>query len=502
LQSTSSPASKKFLEISYVFKKRKLLFGIAVLAAAAALAGFYVLEGAKKAAGSYITDTVKKGTVTNTIPATGTVEPVSTVSLSFKNAEIIKKIYVKVGDHVTAGQLLAEQETDNLEAQLIQSEASLKSAVAKLELLKNGATAEEIAQAGASVRMAQADYELAKLDLERYQKLFQEGAISQADLDNKKSSYVSAAAKLEQARQSLKSLQAGNRPEDIAAAAAQVESSSAQLKMAEKDLAGAKMVSPMDGIISAVNGGEGQRAAANNNNTSSGSGFIVIISEALQVKAQVNEADIGKLEVGQQAEITVNSFPGKTFTGKVSSISPQATTVSNVQVYDTIIQLDENQPGLKAGMPANVNIIINRHENTLTVPKGAVTYAASYLNKTGQDSSARQAASGSGNSSSTRSSAKNAGSTASGRETGVSQPVKERDQKQQASVLILDKSGNPVPRRVALGLSDQKNYEVLEGLNEGDTVIVGASGTTGTNTGSSNSRTSGLPFMPGGMIRR
>ncbi len=478
------------IKISGVLKRKKLLLCVAALVAAA-LVGFYALGGAKKAESNYITDTVKKGAVTNTIPATGMIEPVNTVSLNFKNAEIIKKIYVKVGDRVTAGQLLAEQESDNLELQLSQSAAILKGAVAKLELLKNGSTAEDIAQAEVSLSMARSAYDLARTNLERNQMLFDGGAVSQSDLDTAKNEYAGAEGKLKQAEVSLQSLRNGNRQEDIDVQAAQVENSSAQLQIAQKDLAGTRMVSPMGGIISEVNGGEGQRATANNNSTSgSGAGFVVVISEALQVKAQVNEADIGKLEVGQMAELTVNSFPNKTFTGKVSSISPQASTVSNVQVYDTIIQLDENRQGLKAGMPANINIIITKSDNALTVAKGAVTYAAGYLNKTGQGVSVRPASIDGGNSGSA------GGPKSSGGGTAAPGPAKVK-----ANVLILDQSGKPVPRQVVLGLSDQKNYEVLEGLTEGDMVVVGAGGATGTgdtSSRSSNTGAGGMPFIRGG----
>ncbi|MFA4885375.1 MAG: efflux RND transporter periplasmic adaptor subunit [Desulfotomaculaceae bacterium] len=465
MQKLSNPVSKQLNKISP--KRKKILFSTVAIVVAA-LVGYYFLWGSKKAGNTYITSTVKKGTVANTIPATGTIEPVSTVALSYENAEIINKIYVKVGDHVTTGQLLAEQEEDDLNAQMIQSSASLKSAAAKLELLQNGATEEEIVKAEISVKTAQSAYTQAKSNLERNQTLFDAGVISQSDFDTVNNSYVSAEGNLTQAEVSLKALLAGNRPEDIAAAAATVESSSAQLKIAQKTLAGTKMSSPMNGIVSVINGGEGQRASANNNSTSSSSGFITLISEALQVEAQVNEADIGSLEIGQVAELTVNSFPNKTFTGKVSSISPVAATVSNVQVYDTVIQLDENQTGLKAGMPATITIIVEESENTLTVPKGAVTYAA------------KQSGAGNNN----------------GAGGGT-------------NVIVMDRSGNMTTRKVVLGLSDSSNYEVLEGLNEGETVVIGTGGTasttsTGTSSSSSKSgtttttRSSGSPLMGGG----
>jgi HlyD family secretion protein len=272
------------------------------------------------------------------------------------------------------------------------------------------------------------------------------GAVTQSELDSANNSYISAEGSLRQAEASLQTTQAGATAAEIAAAEASYESSSAQLKMAQKELSGAKMTSPMNGIVSEINGGEGQRASANNNSTSSSNGFMTVISEKLQVEAQVNEADIGSLELGQVAELTVNAFPNKTFTGKVSSISPIATTVSNVQVYDTVITLDDNQNELKAGMPATITIIVEESENTLTVPKGAVTYAA------------KQGGNGGGR-----------------------------------SVIVMDKSGSLETRPVELGLSDSSNYEVLSGLSEGETVVIGAgssSGTSSTGTGTSSGTSS------------
>ncbi len=454
-----SSLSAKLNKVPGLFKKKKFLYGT-IAAAVLLTIGCYYFWGGSKSESGYLTSTVKKGIVAKTIPATGTIEPVSTVSLSFENAEIIKKIHVKVGDHVTTGQLLAEQEEDDLQAQVSQSSASLKSAAAKLSDLEDGATKEELIKAVVSFNTAKASYDQAKTNLERYQNLFAVGAVTQSELDSANNSYIGAEGNLRQAEASLQTTQAGATAAEIAAAEASYESSSAQLKMAQKELSGAQMTSPMNGIVSEINGGEGQRATANNNTTSSTNGFMALISEALQVDAQVNEADIGSLQIGQAAELTVNSFPNKTFTGRVSSISPIATTVSNVQVYNTVIQLDNNQTGLKAGMPATITIIVEKSENTLTVPKGAVTYAA-----------------------------KQAGNSGGGR-----------------NVIVMNKSGGLETRPVELGLSDSSSYEVLAGLNEGETVIIGTgtagSTSSGTSSGSSNSsstnRTSGTPFMGAG----
>ncbi|WP_347490602.1 HlyD family secretion protein [Desulfoscipio sp. XC116] len=466
---------------------------IAVLAIVLiALAGFYYLRGVKKAEGGYIAEAVQKGTVSSTISANGIVEPVDTVSLSFKNSEVINKIHVKLGDHVTTGQLLAEQDTANLQAQLTQASASLKSAVANLAIQRNSARPEEIAQAEANVSAARASYELAEANWERNKQLLQQEYISQAEFDQINNEYVNAEAQLKQAEESLKLLKAGNRPEEIEAASAQVDSNRAQLQMAEKELAESKIFSPIEGIVSAINGAEGQRATANNNNTSGG-GFVDIISEVLQVKAQVNESDIGKLKVGQQAEFTVNSFPEKTFTGRVSSISPQAYAESNVQLYDAIIQLDKNQTGLMAGMPANVNIIVERQENALTIPKGAVTYALSFQNKMRQSGDQKDKSTVGSENNGRASSTRPGGDTRTGLNGAAGDAVKGNTLKQQDVVIVLDESKKPVVRQVVLGLSDLSRYEVIEGLSMGEKVVVGV---LGQNTGNLSGQ-SGNPLMPG-----
>ncbi len=471
---------EKAMHLAARLKKPKVIAALALLAAALCATYFFVVSPRQSSA-EYLTDTVKRGNVTSAVSASGTVEPVTSVTLGFKNAEVITAIYVKVGDRVKKGQLLAEQASDNLEAEARQAQANVKNASARLSLLVNGARPEELEQARANLKAAEASFEVAKANLERYEKLYREGAIAQSEYDKCYADYVSAEAKLTSAKESLKALEAGNRAEDIEAARAQLESSEAQMLMAQNNLAGTKLVSPIDGIVSSLNGAVGQRATANNNNTTGG-GFITIISEELQVKAQVNESDIGKVKEGQKAEFTVNSFPGQTFSGTVLSISPQAYTVSNVQIYDVYIALSQNYPELKAGMPANVSIIIDRRENVLTVPKGAVTFAQGQLAKNNQSGTAR-AESGSSRQQDARTGEKG-GQGGDGQKRG-----------QPSYVYVLDNSGKPSQRQVVLGLSDLRNYEVISGLNEGEVVITGLLNQVSNKTSSSQS--GGLPFMGG-----
>ncbi len=473
MQNENKSFLMKLCYLTARFKKKKLMFGI-IGAAGISIALYLVLSGPSKASGEYLTGTVKKGTITKSISASGSIEPVSTISMSFKNAEIVKKIYVNVGDNVKKGQLLAELNTSNLETDVRQAKANLKSAQASLNALLRGATQVEKDKAEADMSKAQASYDVAKSTLERNRELYNAGALSKSELEAYEKEFTNAQAELKQANATLKDLLDGEAQEDIAAAEAKLESARASLEESESDLADATMISPVDGIVSGISGAEGQRASANNNSTS-GDGFLELISEALQVKAQVNEGDIGKARVGQKVEFTVNSYPDKKFTGKVSSISPIATTESNVQIYDVIIQLDENYDELKAGMPSDVTVIVEQSEDVLTIPKGAVTYAESYATQQMDATSKKN--------------------------TSVTM---ESAQGKSAMVLVMGKSGSPEPRRVELGLSDLTNYEVISGLSEGETVITGSmsqtttSGDTEEEGSKENRKSQGVLGGPGG----
>ncbi len=209
-------------------------------------------------------------------------------------------------------------------------------------------------------------------------------------------------------------------------------------------------------------------------------------------------------------EFSVNSFPEKEFKGKVSSIAPQAYTLSNVQIYDVIIQLDQGYPELKAGMPANVTIIVESRENTLTVPKGAVSYAVTYLNKNKQTGSAvNNTGSGAGGNQAPARQNTGQGAGAAGgqnRDSGAAGDGSAARQSaggsgagRQAAVLVLDKSGHPLQKNVTLGLSDMRNYEIISGLDEGETVVVGSLSQTTSGAQSSQSgqggQRGGMPFV-------
>jgi HlyD family secretion protein len=486
----------------HVTKKKLLLVIVAI--AGISLALYFILGGTSKASGEYQTSTVKKGSIINSISASGTIEPVSTVSMSFKNAEVVKKIHVNVGDKVKKGQLLAELTTSNLETDVRQAKANLRSAQASLDALLEGATREEIDSAEADVSMAQVSYNSAKSNLERNSELYNAGALSKSELEDCEVEFTKAEAQLKQAKASLTTILNGAKTEEIAAAEAQVENARASLQESESDLEDAAMVSPVDGIVSEISGAEGQRASANNDSTS-GEGFMEVISEEMQLESQVNESDIGDTKLGQEVEFTVNAYTEKIFRGRLDSIAPVAYAESNVQIYDVIIKLDEHYDELKAGMPADVTIIVEQSKDVLTIPKGAVTYAETSLKSMGNASGSRpQNGTGGQKSSSEESNLDKSAATDAARQTDSSA---ESAQGQRNMVLMLGKSGSPEPRQVELGLSDLTNYEVISGLNEGEIVITGSlsqtvettSGETSTADKANNRGGQGMLGGPGGM---
>lgn len=457
--------------LKHRFKLALLLLALFLLLSGAYY-GWSRWRGGTKA--SYLTVTVARGNVTDAVQATGVVEPVRVARLSFKSSGTIRKIHVKPGDKVNAGQVLAELDDAELVAQLNQAENNLAQARAKWQALVNGPTPEEIAQAEANVKTARADYESARQSLSRQQELFSAGAIPAADLEKAQADFTKAEAALERAEQALKALKKGNRPEDIEAAKAQVEAAKAQVDVARANLEGAKLIAPFTGIVSQVKGEVGEKGS-----TASGdSAFITLISEEMQVRLSVNEADIGKVKPDQEVSFSVAAYPERTFSGRVTSVYPQGSTVSNVQVFDVLVSFADPDHLLRPGMLATANIVVAKKEGVLTVPQMALNFASSYMREN-------------------RAGARRQDSQGSLR--GGAPPAGEERQ----LVLVLE-GDKPVPRRVKTGLSDGQYVEVVEGLNEGEKVVIGATsgrqaasqgGTGGTRA--TQQRQAPLPGMPG-----
>jgi HlyD family secretion protein len=268
------------------------------------------------------------------VTATGTVNAVVTVLVGTQVSGTIQSIYVDFNSPVKKGQILAQIDPVSFQAQVGQAMANLL--VAK-----------------ANVAKAEAGLLEAKRTLERNKTLFQKNYIAKGDLDTAETTEQSARAQ-------------------VTAAKAQVQQARAALDYAENNLRYTRIVSPVDGTVISRNVDVGQTVAASFQTPT-----LFNIAQDLtkmQIDANIDEADIGKIKVDQSVEFTVDAYPEETFTGKVFVIRNAPITVQNVVTYDVVVKVDNPELKLKPGMTANVSIILEEKRGILRVPNAALRF--------------------------------------------------------------------------------------------------------------------------------
>jgi HlyD family secretion protein len=354
---------------------------------------------------------VEKGDLAKSVVATGKVEPITKVEVKSKASGIVKRLAVDYGDRVKKGQLLAQLDKEEIQAQVDQSRAALEAAYA-------------------SLKGVEADYERAKVDAEgpdvpllkrayeRATGMAKEGVVSTSALEEAQKNYELSLNKQNVAKAQLTVLKAR-----IAQAKAQVAADAANLKQLEEQLGYTDIVSPIDGIVLSRDVEMGD-AVSSILVLGSAATLVMTLGDTSEVyvKGKVDESDIGKVYMGQRARIKVESFKEKTFNGKVTKISPMGVEKDNVTTFEVRVSI--NNPGgeLKAAMTANAEIILEEHKNVLQIPEGAILY----------------------------------------------------DKDKKASVEIPDPRAKEGKKKVAvnIGISNGAKTEVLAGLKEGDQVVL------------------------------
>jgi HlyD family secretion protein len=308
---------------------------VAVLAAAlAAAAGIYLYTSRNSKAPPYRTARVERGSVTQAVSATGTLNAVTTVQVGSQVSGTIRKIFVDFNSSVKKGQPIAQIDTRLFEAAVIQSRGGLENARANLERTK--ATAAN-----------------AERTLRRNEELIKDGFVSQADVDNARTERDTALA-------------------TMLSAEAQVNQARGSLKVAETNLAYSTIHSPVDGIVVSRAVDVGQTVAASFQTPT-----LFTIAQDLtkmQIDTNVDEADIAKAKVGQTANFTVDAYPEKTFEGTVRQVRNAPIVTQNVVTYDVVVGVDNKELLLKPGMTANVSILTNSVDNVLKIPNAALRY--------------------------------------------------------------------------------------------------------------------------------
>jgi len=336
-----------------------------------------------------LTVPVEETALTVRITASGTVEPVQTVNVSPKTSGILEELYVNQGDRVSEGQIIAEMESRDIEAQVRLREAAVAEAAAQLADVQRGANTEAIAQAeaavesaAAQVRDSEARLELATAQLARNRQLAAQGAISANELDNFVQAVRSAEAaldtsefRLREAEERVEELRNEPRPENLAQAQARLEQARAQLESAQVQLADTLIRAPFAGIVTQKFANEGAfvtPTTSASDATSATSTAIVAIANDLEVLAEVPEADIAKIRPGQTVEIVADAFPDQVFMGEVRLIAPEAIERQNVTLFQVRIELLSGQDVLRSNMNVTVAFIGDALSDALVVPTVAI----------------------------------------------------------------------------------------------------------------------------------
>ena len=449
--------------------RRKLsLISILLVLILTGVAGFYWFSNGNRKQ-SFRTAPIERGELLSTISSTGTLNAVVTVQVGTQVSGTIQQMLVDFNSPVKKGMLVARIDPATFEAKVNQAQADLENSRASVLNQRAGVAKAQadLVNSKANVVRQQVALRDAKVKLESRVRLFREGGIAQEDRDSAQATYDAAVAQLEAAEAGVSSSQAALEVThaQLTAAEAQVRQKQASLDLAQVDLRNTFIRAPVDGVVVSRNVDVGQTVAA-----SLQAPTLFLIAQDLtkmQVDTAVDEADIGRVSLDQEATFTVDSYPGQPFRGRVVQIRQSPQVVQNVVTYDTVVAVANPDFKLKPGMTANVKILVARRENALLVPNAAFRVrmeGAASGGGPGQPGAARPLQPGMA----PPVMAAGRGPAGTGRQ--VTPGGKQR-------VWVLQ-DGKPVERQVKTGLSDGQKMEVLEGLAEGDTVIVGLGGST------------------------
>lgn len=290
----------------------------------------------------------------------GNVE-ITEVDMGFKVPGRVSELLTDEGAKVKKDDKLASLDSAELESEVAKAKAAVFESQAKLNELKSGSRPQEVKGAEADVKYAEAELEKAKKDLERADMLFKNGAISASQYDSFKKAYDISKAKYSAVSEKKSLIKEGPRKEDIRAAEFRVKQAEAALKAIEERFRDTAIYAPMDGVVLKKNIEQGETV---------GAGMPVFVIGDLEnpwIKVYVKETNLGAVRLGQAAKIKTDTFPDKTYEGKVSYISSEAEfTPKNVQtqeervklVFGVKVSVKNINDELKPGMPTDVELIL------------------------------------------------------------------------------------------------------------------------------------------------
>jgi len=352
-----------------------------------------------------------RGDIAKSVVATGKIQPITKVELKSKASGIVEKLFVDINQIVHKGQVLAQLDQQEILAQVAAQKAQL--AAAEANVVTYNANIEQD-----RVNAAAPDLPMYKSTYDRNLAMSNDGIVSKQTLDDAQRNYVAAQNKRDSSVAQISVDQA-----KLKQAQAQVQQAQASLDQLNEQLSYTTLVSPMDGVVLSrdVEIGDAVSSILVLGSTAT---LVMTLGDTTQVYVQgkVDEADIGSVYLGQPARIRVESFPNKTFNGKVTKIAPLGVEKDNVTTFEVRVSIDNPTGELKANMTANAEVLITEHKNALTVPEQSVIY----------------------------------------------------DNQKNAFVFLPDPKQKDGQRKISVkvGISNGSKTEILDGLKEGETVVL------------------------------
>jgi HlyD family secretion protein len=346
-------------------RKRLYIGGAALVVVLGGAAGLATLKGASAEVDASRLATVERGTMVKSVVATGKVEPITKVDIKSKANGIIKVLNADVDRAVKAGDILVELDREQLAAALRGAEANLLAARASLEAAE--------AQLKKNIVEAEGpDEQFARRAYERAQTLFGQHLIAQSALDDAHS-LVDVAENRKRAAESQLAIARAK----VTEARAQVAQAKAAADRAAEDVANATLRAPIRGTVLSRDVEIGSPVSSILN-LGANATLVMTLGDIAQVfvRGKVDEADIGRVRLGQAARIRVETFKDKVFNGKVTQISPMGVEKDNVTNFEVRVSIDNPGHELKANMTANAEIVLEEHPDALIIPEAAVTYDA------------------------------------------------------------------------------------------------------------------------------
>ena len=363
------------------------------------------------------TTKAKKGNITIVVKSTGTINADTTVQVGTQVTGTIWKLYADYNSVVKQGQIIAILDTTFLSAARQDAQANLDK--------------------------AQSQYSQAKRDYDRTKKLAEEKVMAQTDYEN-----------------SLTNLESSK---------AAVTSAKSQLNRALINLQYAVIKAPVSGVVISRSVELGQTVVSSFNTPT----LFTIVNDLtkMQVQANVDEADIGQVQIGQEVSFTVDAYPDELFSGEIAQVRLQPVTVQNVVNYIVIINVSNKEMKLKPGLTANINIKVSEHKDVIKIPANAINFVppAEYIAKSSLPDSIKNKL-----------------------KKESSQTSNDDNQKSKKSSLIWIKKGNDIiPKKIEIGISDGSFIEISGDIKIDDEVVLGQDNGVDKNAAAPKS-----PFMP------